>query len=270
LASVFFVVLIGSAHANQAKQDEEIDLNDVSLEINALQTLYQLNLSDAQLRQLQTWAPQTARNGQKREPAKASKDYRDKLVQLRAALLDASEADKIDQLNEDLDELRDAEKPTVDDGVELSAGARKKAPDALRLLKVQQFTAYVAMLGDDLADPLDRLLDALPNVRTIKGDEWKQRRPEIVEEIVRRAAGVDAEKAEKLDDQITVLLSRAHSLTEAEFTAKRPKLEKTARDLLGDIGPLDVVRMTVERNLAELLSNPRLTAVLNARLKKAG
>jgi hypothetical protein len=268
--ALVFVVLVGPAQAQQAKQDEEIDLNDLSLEINALQTLNTLNLTDDQLLQLQSWAPQTVQKGQKREAAKASKEYRDKLVQLRAALLDASDADKIDQLYEEVDELRDAEKPTVDDGVELSASARKKAPAVLKLLKVQQLTAYLAALNDDLGDPLDRLLNALPSIRSIKGDEWKQRRAEIVDEIVRQAAGVDSAKAEKLDDQITALLSQAHSMTDAEFKAKQPGLEKTARELLGDIGPLDLVRLAVERGLAELLSNPRLTVVLNARLKKGG
>jgi hypothetical protein len=265
-----FVILVGPAHAQPAKQDEEVDLNDLSLEVNALQTLQTLDLSEPQLRQLKNWAAQTAQKAAKREPAKASKEYKDKLLELRAALVDASDADKINQLNEELDELREAQKPTLDDGVELSAVARKRAPEALRLLKVQQFTTYLAALADGLADPLDRLLDALPNVRDLKGDEWKQRREEIVDEIVRLGAGVDSAKADRLTDQTTILLSQAHSMTEAQFKAKRPKLEKAARALLGEIGPLDVSRMAVERGLAELLSNPRLTAALEARLKKGG
>jgi hypothetical protein len=258
-------VLVVPAYSQQA---EEIDLNDLSLEVNALQTLYTLNLSDAQLRQLQKWAAQTAQKAQKREPAKASKEYRDKLLLLRAALVDASEVDKIDQLNEDLDDLRESEKPTFDDGVELSDNARKRAPEALRLLKVQQFNTYLASLNDGLADPLDRLLEELGKIRDVKGDAWKQRREEIVDEVVRLAAGVDSAKADKLVDQVTALLSQAHGMTDAEFNKKRPKLEKTARAFLGEISPLEVVRMAVERGLAELLSNPRLSVVLDARLKK--
>jgi hypothetical protein len=156
----------------------------------------------------------------------------------------------------------------VDDGVELSAGARKRAPEALRLLKVQQFSGYLATLADGLADPLERLLEALPNCRALTGDEWKQRRAEIVDEIVRLAAGVDSAREDKLGDQVTILLSQAHSMADAEFKAKRPEMEKAARALLGEIGPLEVVRNSVERSLAELLSNPRLSVVLDARLKK--
>jgi hypothetical protein len=259
--------LVDPARTEEPKQADEIDVNELSLEITALQTLRTLDLNDDQLRQLQIWAPQTAQKSQKREPAKASKEFHDKLLELRAALADGDDA-KVDQLNQDLDELRESQKPMLDDGVEWSDEARKRVPQAVKLLKVQQLTTYLATLADGLADPQERLIQALGDVRPLKGDEWKQRRDEIVDEVVRLAAGVDSAKAEKLADQVTALLSRAHSMTEAQFKAKRPRLEKSVRALLGEIGPLDVVRMAVERGLAELLSNARLSAALEARLKK--
>ena len=88
--------------------------------------------------------------------------------------------------------------------------------------------------------------------------------------MVRLAGGVDSIKAERLADQVTALLSQAHSMSDAQFKANRPKLEKSARTLLEGIGPLELVRMAVERGMGELLSNPRLTIVLDARLKKGG
>jgi hypothetical protein len=266
-ALAMILVLAGPASAQEAKQNEEIDLNDLSLEVSALQALHSFNFTDAQLHKLQSWAKETAAKPSKREPAKASKEYRDKLMELRDALVEATDDDKIDQLNEELEELREAQKPVVDDGVDLTPGARKRAAEALRLLKVQQFASYVAAVADDLHDPLERFLEAMQTVRGLKGNDWKQRREEIVDDILRLAAGVDSKKADKLTDQLTALLSRAHSMKDAEFKAKRQDLEKSARKLLGDLNALDVVRNYVEYGLAELLSNPRLTVALAARLK---
>jgi hypothetical protein len=63
-------------------------------------------------------------------------------------------------------------------------------------------------------------------------------------------------------------LSKARSLSEAEFKAKKEDLEKEARALVGDVGPDDLLRYHVQRNLAELLSNPRLETAIKAKLKK--
>jgi hypothetical protein len=263
------VACVLAGPAQDCQQAEPADVNDLSLEVNALQTLHSLNLSAGQLRKLQGWAKETAEKPRKREAAKVSKEYRDKLLELRAALADGSDDDKIDQLNEELEELRNTEKPTLDDNVDLTPAARKRIPEALRLLKVQQLHAVLAGMGDELFDPLDRLLEQLPKTRELKGNEWKQRREEIVDEIVRLAAGIDSKKAGKLSDQLTALLSKAHGMSDAEFKAKRSELEKTARKLLGELGPLEVLRHAVEYELAELLSNPRLAAALEARLKNA-
>src|SRR5258707_10925029 len=45
----------------------------------------------------------------------------------------------------------------------------------------------------------------------------------------------------------------------------RPELEKKARELVGDVGPIEVLRHVVQQSLAELLSNPRLMVAIDAR-----
>jgi hypothetical protein len=262
-------VVLLCADPAPAQQPEDIDLNDLSLEVSALQTLHSLNLTEAQLRQLQTWAKETVQKPRKHPAAKASKAYRAKLLDLRAALLEASDGDRIDQLSEELEELRAAEKPVIDDNVDLTIAARKRAPEALRLLTVRQVIDYLEALDDDLNDPLQRLLAALESIRGLKANEWKQRRDAIVDDIVWLAAGVDSKKADKLTKEMTALLGRARGLSDADFKAKRPELEKAARKLLADLGPVDVLRNALEYSLAELLSNPRLPAALAARLKDA-
>ncbi len=54
----------------------------------------------------------------------------------------------------------------------------------------------------------------------------------------------------------------------AEFKAQRDDLDKEARKVVGDVGPTDVIRHYMERALAELLSNPRLGAAVEARRGK--
>ena len=186
---------------------EKIELNDLALEVNALQTLHSLKLDESQLKKILQWAKETAQKPSKREPAKASEDYQAKLEQLRAALAAAADDDRIGNLNEDLDVLRDAEKPSFDDGVETTAAARKHAPALVRLLKVQQVKAYLDGLADDLADPLDRVLGSLDGIRELSGNAWKQRRDEIVDDAVRLSAGVDEKQADKVTDELTAILS---------------------------------------------------------------
>ena len=58
-------------------------------------------------------------------------------------------------------------------------------------------------------------------------------------------------------------------LKEEDFKAQRKELEADATKLVGDLGTMDVLRRVVEHGVAELLSNPRLGAAVEARLKKA-
>jgi hypothetical protein len=257
----------GWAQDPDKKTGEPEDLNDLSMEVAALQTLYQLKLDDDQLKKLRELAKGAGQKPSKRTPGTASKEYREKLSELRKALLDDAD-EQIDQLGEELDDLREAEKPAIDDGVDVTAAARKAAPAAVKLLRVRQLHDYLTVLEDDLNDPQAALVAALEAVREFTGKAWKEKRDELVENIVRLAAGVDAARAEKLTDMVTALLSTAHGLTEDEFKAQRPRLEETARQTIPSMDAFQVMRNSVEYSLAELLSNPRLIAVLEVRLKK--
>ena len=267
--SIALAIAAGSANAGSAqetKPDDSLNLNDLALEVNALRTLHSLGLNDEQLKTLRSMAKETAQKPGKRTSATASKDYRDKLQALRAALLEQDD-ERINQLNEDLDDLRDTENPTIDDGVEITPPARKAAPTALKVLKVRQVKDYLEILGDDLGDPVSELVSALETVRGLTGKEWRDRREELVERTVRLATGIDVGKAEKLTDKLMALLSTAHGLSDADFKAQRAKLEETAREAIGDLDSFQVIRNALEYSLADLLSNPQLAAALDARLK---
>jgi hypothetical protein len=253
----------GEAPAGGAKTPP---LNDLSLEVAALQTLYALNLTPRQLEKLRKIAADTTDRQQSRQTPKASPKFRKGLTELRDALVKAEEDSRIDDLVKKLDDLRSSEKPELDDGVDVTDEARERAADALRLLAPSQVASYVAGMADEISDPLDLLLNALERARTVEGNEWRELREGVSEEVGRLVGGVNAEQAQSVADRVTQLLIVVRGLKEPEYKKQRAEQEKTARQIVGNAGPFEVLRHVMEQSLAELLSNPRLPQALDARL----
>jgi hypothetical protein len=244
------------------------DLNTVSLEVQALQALHQLDLTGAQLEALAKVAGDTAGKLGDRKPAKASDKYRKLLVDLRDAYL-KGDSERIDELNDQKDELDDSESPDLNDDIDVTDAARKEAPKFLRLLTPRQAVAYLALYEDDLANPQAGLLDALDKSRTATTPEWKELREDLTDKTGWQVAGLDSDKADKINEKVGALLDKVKALKDADFKAQRDDLEKAAREIVGDVGPTDVLRHVLEHDVADLLSNPQLPAVLGARMKNA-
>jgi hypothetical protein len=247
-----------------------ITLNSLSMEVNALQTLHQLRLDKTQLEKLQKWAEESAAKDQQRKPGKASAEFRDKLTALRKALQDAKDGDLIAKLTDEVAALEEKEKPTLDDRVETTDAARKRAAEAYRLLKAGQAAAYLGQIADSVIDPIDQFLDALEEVRGMNEEDWKDQRSEIAESISRAAVGLDEAKAKRISPQIAALLTRARGLSKAEFQKQAGELESAAQKILGDISPEVVLRHQLELDLASLLSNPRTPQACRALLRVNG
>jgi hypothetical protein len=250
-------------------QTSQLSLNTLSLEVGALQSLYELNLTKPQLEKLNQLASGAALKDQKRTPGKASKEYREKLQALRKALMNAKDSDAIDKLQDELEILGEKENPTIDDRVQVTETARKRAADAFRLLRPSQLAFCIARVAADVFDPVERLVESLEEVRAMTDEEWKEQRSDIADEISASVAGSDSVKVQKVSADVNALLHKARGLSKAEFQKQQPELQKAARKIIGDVTPLDVVRRQVELDLANLLSNPRLPQALQARLKKA-
>jgi hypothetical protein len=260
------VVGLAPAGAAEGKKNET-SLNDLSLDVAALQTLHEFKFTPSQMEKLQKMAKETAQKPRRRKPAKASDEYREAVLALRSALVEDLDDDQIDTLEEQLDGLRDSEKPELDDDVEVTRAARKRAAEVLRRLSAPQVASFIAANADDVTDPLERLREALPKVRTKKAGEWKVYREEVASEVGRLVAGLDEDKADKVSTRAEALLTRARGLTAEEFKKERPALEKEARKVVGEVLATDVLRHFAEYALAEMLSNPRLAVVLKERLK---
>ena len=264
-----FVMGGGSARAEEESSDKLASQGNVralSLEVTALQMMHQFQFTLPQLQKLRQCAKETAARGQARQKGDASEEYRDKLVELRKALLEGDDDDLIDELSDELDEMRLDENPPLADEIKLTPGARRRAPELLRLLKANQYAAYAGLLID-LVDPLDLLQASLPKVRELESADWREKRAQIADEIGRLVGGVDAAKEENLKKTVAALLTRARRMSDEDFETQHTQLEEEARRIIGPIGPAEVIRNEIEYSIGELLSNARLPAALAARLQ---
>ena len=248
--------------AGSLAQSDKPSLTDLSLEVAALQTLYEFRMTPAQMEALRKLAPKSS----PRDPGKGSDKLRQALTDYRAALLKPDSEDRINQLKESLDALREAEKASLDDDVDITDAARRRTPEVLRSLSVKQVSAYLNEY--DVPDPLERLLEALDKVSTLKDADWRELSEEIVDEVSWLMAGLDVRKGKLVGDKVEQFLAQVRNLKDKDFKSKRPDLERAARLFANQVPPTAVLHNYAERAVAELLSNPQLATALDARLKK--
>jgi hypothetical protein len=268
LSSVILILAIGWLRGDEETTDKKAqNLRELSHEVNALQVLYQLQMTKKQMVALKEMARDTADRSRIGKDAKDDTKLRKALVDLRAALIEAKDADKIVDLAESLDELQRLAKVEFNEDTEITEEARAEAPKLLKLLTAKQVASYAGVLADEINDPTERLQEALAKSRNLDDKEWKEFRAEISEEIGRLLGGVDPDKAEEFGNKAVQLLIVARSMTAEEFKTGKADLEKKVKALAGNLGPTDVVRNVMEFHFAELLSNPQLLAALEAKLK---
>lgn len=259
-------LLVALAPQAEAKGVEG-DANVLSMEVIALQALHQLQPTPEQLEELKRLAATTAEKVGPRRQVEVSDKFHKALAELRDALVEGKE-ERIDELNRALDQMREKEKPDLDDFTEISDAARREAPALLRKFSARQAAGFLADYAADFPDPVEMLTGACEEVRKLSRREWGGLRDDVAEQVGWLVAGLDGEAEEKVREQAAALLTRARNLKEDDFKKQRPQLEKAARELAGKVGPTDVHRHFLEHALAEVLSNPRLAAAAEARLKR--
>jgi hypothetical protein len=258
----------GASGSDERNQHGPPTLNEVSMEVLALQALRQLDLDAAQLEAIRKIVRETGQPAGARQAAQCSEKYRQTLSELRAALAKPNDSDRILDLENQLENLRDSENPDMDDNWEITEAARDRAPEVFRLLSARQVVAYLRGYGDQLGDPYELITEALDKVRGMSDEEWKVLREIVGEDVGRQAAGLDAARGVEIGEKIIQLMIQARAMKENEFKSQRAELLRSARNILGNPSSLDVIRHSVEYTLAELLSNPRLPAAIAAVPKK--
>lgn len=243
------------------------DLNDLSLRVAALATLYELDLSPDQIKAVRDAAAAGAADRQPRAAAKGTPALAQALTDLHAALLKGDDADRVIDLREKVAELQDDEGVDLDDDVRPTDAARGKAAGVVRRLKASQLAAYLAEHADEVGDPVELMVDTLAQVRDAgPEDDPDGDIRQTADEVGGLVAGLDAAKAKQVAEQVAGWLKAGRELKDAEYAARSAALEESAKRIVGDVPPTTVLAHWVENEVAGLLSNPQLPAAADAML----
>lgn len=236
------------------------DVNAMTMEVAALQTLRDLDLTPAQLTALEKIAKDAGISDRERKPGKVSPAYRMALRSLRDALRRGDE-EHAAQFREKLDALQEKEEPALDAEVQVAPEARAQAAAALHVLNVHQLGTFVGTL--ELADPAELLATALDTVRGLKGEEKNEEMGRVAKEIGWLVGGSDEEAANKAKEAASKLLERAGAIgSQQQFKLQQNALEVEARQIVGEIDNVTLMTHSLALGMAELLSNPRLESAL--------
>jgi hypothetical protein len=250
----------------QRRPDPEERTLDLCLEVQGLRVLYLFRMNGEQVKKLQAMAKELAAPDREREKPRVTDDYRRALASLRDALA-ADDQDKAEELEDRLSELTESESPELDDAVGVTAAARRRVPEAFRLLRPKQLGNFFGSVAEEVGDPQERLVSALEQVRSEKNDDWEDVRDDLADDVAWLLGGLDADRSKLVRTEVADLLTRAHNLNEDEFGKQRADLEKAARGIGANVASTEVLQHAAERALARLLSNPRLSQALQVRLK---
>ena len=253
----------------ESGQGPALGVTDLSLNVWALRALHELDLTEAQLKALKTAAPAIASRPEPPANAKVPAKYLAALRSMREALVTGTDDDRIAELQDDLETMREDDEIEIDDKVTITPEARAKTPEIIRLLTATQVAGYIAAYQDEIPDPVSALLDAADEVRDTDDEEFKSIVEETADDVATMVAGLDVAKASRIAEQVRGYLKHCRPMGEGEFQKKRGELEATARQMVGEIDPFLVLRHWLERDVAELLSNPQLIPAIDVRLRQA-
>ncbi len=239
------------------------DIDRLSLKVAAMMTLHDLDLTADQLKALKVLAKDTADPRTPRDPAKASAKYIETLKALHDALGKANNDEKVTELADKRDALDEDEDVSIDDEITLTPASRTKAATFLRTLSAPQVTSYLATYSDEGPDPEQDVVDALTDIREANADEVEDMIKETAESVGTLIGGLDLEKSKDLRNTIAELLRTARKLPASEFTSRLPMMEKSVK-LLVAADPMVVIQHWLERDIAELLSNPQLSDAIDS------
>jgi hypothetical protein len=270
VATLAAVTALGTGRANAAPKPkpkpkpEQVavpaDLNDLSLRVTAIETLYEFDFTTEQLNVLRTLASDTAQKDA-RTLAKGNAKLVQGLKDLHAALMKGDD-DKIGELKDQLDELKDDDEVDLDDDVDPTDAARAKTPEFLRHVKVSQIAAYLAVHADELSDPAEQMMDSLADQRS-DSDDPEGDAQDSADDIAHLVVGLDVAKGKEISDQVVAWFKAGRELKDEEFTARKAALEESAKKMTGDLPAMTVLTHWLDYEIATLLSNPQLPGAID-------
>jgi hypothetical protein len=198
------------------------DVNDLSMEVAALRTLYLLKAGSDQNPEhnaydgIKLYIKECAPNPpKKRRAVEVNKNYQKLLIELRAAFIVNNE-DRISELSDQLDELTTNDPQDLDDAIEITEKSRVHGPNVLKgYFEPNCIASYVAAYGKDFPDP--RYL-MLKNTRDTAGKwpakpVWDVTRQFIMDEVSWAYAGVNVKQQQVIADKVAKVLDRAYGMS---------------------------------------------------------
>jgi hypothetical protein len=237
------------------------DLNDLSLRITALQTLYEFDFTGEQLNTLKTLASDTAQKDA-RTPAKGNAKLLQGFKDLHAAILKGDD-DKIGELKDQLDELKDDDEVDLDDDVDPTDAARAKTPEFLKKIKASQIAAYLAVHAEELSDPAEQMIDSLTEQRSGDSDDPEGDAQDAADDIAHLVAGLDAAKGKEISDQVVAWFKANRELKDEEFNARKGSLDESAKKIVGELPAMTIISHWLDYEIATLMSNPQLGGAID-------
>jgi hypothetical protein len=262
------------------------DVNDLSMEVAALRTMYLLKASPDQAPDLPdrnqfnallllSRNPKTAEPPRDRNEAKVSKNYRKVLTDLRAGFIMNHEG-RIRELSDQLEEITKDEQPELDDAVEVTQAARNNTHKLLLYFDANRTVPYLAAYGKEFPDPFMLLLSSIGSAAKSKKpseEEWPAMREFVIKEVSWQVGGLALKRQQQIGAQVAQFLDAAYKLSEAELKKgglPGGKMKHEVGKIVNVADCCNIIRNVLEQDLAELLSNPRLLAARKARKEYLG
>lgn len=236
------------------------DSTRLELEVDALSTLNDLQLSSDQIAKLRDLTKDAAG---KVDPPEAPGDakYIAATLALRRAIL-AGNQDAIDDAQQKLSDLEDQSDADLDPTVNMSEAAKTAAPAAMKLLSPRQLAGFLGEIADSIPDPSDIVM-AIDDSHQLSKADFEAERDRLADDFSMMAGGFNPPKPPKIVGRIKQLLDRARRMSNDEFTARTADLHADALKLGEGSDPIVQLRRCSEREMAELLSNPQLPRALD-------
>jgi hypothetical protein len=258
LASLFLVAV--GERCSRAQADVKSGTVKLQLEVDALPSLNDLNLTAEQLSALKDMASDTA-GTLSSTPTLITDDYKSALKGVREALI-GGDSDKIDSAEDKMDDLEDKQDADSSPDVKQSDAAKTKAETFLKTLTMKQVADYISQNADDVDDPAELILDAVHQSRGMSEQDFVGLRDDTAQELGTLAAGVNPTKTPLIIGNVTRLLTRVHSLSDEKYKSDQSSIEDEARKLVAGVDPVNWLRHWMEDELADLLSNPQLVQAI--------
>jgi hypothetical protein len=262
---------------------QSVDLPDnvnlASLRVSAIDTIYEMDLSIAQLNLIRGLATETG-DSESRAPGTATPQFISTLKDFQTALLEAKDDQAIAKLRNQVIDLADSPDLHLDNDIVTTARARAKSAAACSHLKASQIAAFLAIHAEEVSDPEELMMSTADGLQEMhaeagnKADKVAEPAGDADSAIQEASlsvgylvAGTDDAKAHAITQQVSQWLRASDKLTDAEFAARRQSMEDSAGKIIGDVTPMQVLNNWMLEQMAILLSNPQLPQAIDEIVK---